>query len=121
MKTKEELKKQYKETKLPMGIFQVKNLRSGKLYIGSSVNLPAMINRIKAQLKFGSCFNKELQEEWQEYGAETFEFSVLDELKQKESGQGDVLWELKILEDMYLEKFKPDGAVSYERRKNKTS
>jgi hypothetical protein len=113
MTSKEELKKQYKETKLPMGIFQVKNLRSGKLYIGSSVNLPAMINRIKAQLKFGSCVNRALQAEWQEHGAEAFEFSVLDELKHKESGQGDVLWELHIMEEMYLEKLAPVGAVSY--------
>ena len=35
---KKELKKQYKQTVLPMGVFQVKNLTSGKIFIDAGIN-----------------------------------------------------------------------------------
>ena len=44
---KKEIKKQYKETVQPMGIFQIKNMQSGKLFIGSAMNIHGRINRIK--------------------------------------------------------------------------
>ena len=37
--------RQYKETRRPMGVFQVRNKVDGKVMIGVSVDLPAMLNR----------------------------------------------------------------------------
>ena len=43
--------REYKETPRLMGVYQIKNRRNGKVLIGSSVNLPAILNRYKSELK----------------------------------------------------------------------
>ena len=40
---KKELKKQYKQTLQPMGVYQIKNLVNGKIFIGSVKNLPGKL------------------------------------------------------------------------------
>ncbi|GEM_PF-5308046 len=51
--TKKELKNQYKETKFPMGVFQIKNQVNGKILIDSGLNMPfqmeASFNRIEVR------------------------------------------------------------------------
>jgi predicted GIY-YIG superfamily endonuclease len=56
------VKKEYKQTKRPMGVYGIRNSRNDRVYIGSGTDLLAKINRHKAELKFGSHRNKELQE-----------------------------------------------------------
>jgi len=51
---RKELIKQYKETPQRMGVFQVKNLTNGKMYIEGSPNLDKIWNRHRTQLVFGS-------------------------------------------------------------------
>ena len=50
--------REYKETRLPMGVFQIINKANGKMLIGSNVNLPAILNRRKTELNFGSHHNE---------------------------------------------------------------
>ena len=50
---KKELKKQYKQAIQPMGVYQIKNKKNGKIYIGSTKNLMGKINSHKFQLKNG--------------------------------------------------------------------
>ena len=61
---KKELKKQYKQTLQPMGIYQIKNLVNGKIFIGSAKNLPGKLNSVKFQLENGSHMNSELQKDF---------------------------------------------------------
>jgi hypothetical protein len=58
--------REYKDTPLSMGVYQIKNKVNGKILVGSSVNLPARLNRCKAELKMGSYRNMVLQEEWKQ-------------------------------------------------------
>ncbi|MHB8338704.1 MAG: GIY-YIG nuclease family protein [Ignavibacteriaceae bacterium] len=44
MINKSEIRKNYKRTLNPMGVYQVKNLVNGKIFIGSSKNIPARLN-----------------------------------------------------------------------------
>jgi len=60
--------REYKETPRLMGVYQIKNRVNGKVLIGSSVNLPAILNRYKSELKTGGCRNAALQNEWNESG-----------------------------------------------------
>jgi hypothetical protein len=69
---KKELKKQYKQNSQPMGVFQVKNLINGKIFIDSGLNLKGKINSCKFQLSFGSHMNKELQEDFNLSGINHF-------------------------------------------------
>ncbi len=84
MKTKKELKEKYKQMKIPMGVFQIKNIKNNKVFIDRSVDMESKWNRHKMELKFGSHRNKGFQKDWIEYGEESFVFEVLSELKKSE-------------------------------------
>lgn len=117
MKTRKELISEYKEKKFRAGVFQIRNLATGKIYIESSVNLEAIWNRHRVQLKFGGHPNAELQKDWNAYGEESFAYEILEEIDQKEGM--DLQKEVKILEAMYLEDRQPYDEKGYNRRPRK--
>lgn len=108
-----EIIKQYKQTVQPMGIYQIKNLRNGRIFIGSAKNLQGKLNSHKFQLKNGLHRNKEMQKEYDEVGEEGFSFKILDSLKPKEDLNYDYTEELKLLEEMWLEKLQPYNEKGY--------
>ena len=108
---KKDLKGEYLEMKIPMGIFQIRNLKSGKVFIASSVNLNAIFNRYKVQLVAGSHPNKGLQKDWNESNAENFVFEILEELEPRENL--DDKKELIVLEDLWIEKEMPFDDKGY--------
>lgn len=107
------LSREYKEAARPMGVFRVRNTVNGKSFVGSSVDLPSMLNRQRAQLGFGGHPNKELQRDWQAMGAEAFAFEVLDTLAPREEAGWDPADELRALEALWLEKLSPYGERGY--------
>lgn len=107
MERKAELKRAYKETHTPMGIFQIKNKINGKIFIGSGTNVPAKINKIKFELKYLSCKIKQLQLDYDQYGEDNFSFEIIDRLEPKE-GEQNYKEELETLEEMWKEKLKPE-------------
>jgi GIY-YIG catalytic domain len=110
---KKELIKQYKQTVQPMGVYQIKNLKNGRIFIGSAQDLRGKLNSNRFQLKNGSHFNKELQTDFNEIGEEGFSFEVLDHLKPKEETGIDYKEELKVLEEMWMEKLQPYDGKGY--------
>ena len=96
-----------------MGVYQIKNLRNGRTFIGSAKNLQGKLNSHKFQLKNGLHRNKEMQKEYNEVGEKGFSFEVLDYLKPKEDLNYDYTEELKILEEMWLEKLQPYNEKGY--------
>jgi len=118
MTNKSELKKNYKQSLQPMGIYQVKNLVNNKILIGSSKNLPGRINRFRFGLKYGTENNKELNEDFKKYGEENFSFEIIDELKPKDDPGYDYTEDLKVLEEMWIEKLQPFGDKGYNEKKN---
>jgi group I intron endonuclease len=114
---KKELIKQYKQTIQPMGIYQIKNNKNNKIYIGSAKDLRGIINSNKFQLKNGLHFNKEIQKDFNEIGEQYFSFDILDYLKPKDDLNYDYKKELKILEEMWLEKLQPYNDKGYNTKK----
>jgi group I intron endonuclease len=114
---KKELIKQYKQTIQPMGIYQVKNLKNNRIFIGSAKDLRGRINSNRFQLKTGAHFNKDLQNEYNENGDENFSFEVLDYLKPKDEAGFDYTEELKTLLEMWLEKLQPYDEKGYNIKK----
>ncbi|MCU0277087.1 MAG: GIY-YIG nuclease family protein [Acidobacteria bacterium] len=115
---KSEIKRQYKQKPPAMGIFQVKNLASGRIYIGRAMDLNGKLNSQKFQLKNMMHMNKELQKDFNELGADQFSFEVLDRLQPKESPDHDYGQELKELEEMWLDKLQPYAGKGYNRKKS---
>ena len=108
-----EIKRTYKQNIPDMGIYQIKNKVNGKIYIDSSKNLDGTRNSRLFQLKMGKIvFNRELQKELNEFGADCFEFLVLDVLDNLEPGDNiDRL--LTSLELHWLDKLQPFGERGY--------
>ncbi len=107
----------YKLSQHPIGVFQIRNLVNGKLFVGSSVNLDAMFNRIRFQLYAGAHQNKELEADWKHFGTGKFEFEVLEEIVQNLGDDHDYTRDLEVLEDLWLEKLQPYGDNGYNEPK----
>ncbi len=113
---KSEIKKNYKISLTPMGVYQIKNLVTGKIFIGSSKNLQARINRHKFELKFGSEAIKELQDDYNKYGEQNFSFEIIDELKPKEEPGINYKEDIEVLEQLWIEKLQPFDEKGYNIR-----
>lgn len=103
----------YKETPRPMGVYQIRNTVNGKLFVGSSKDLPSIFNRHRAALRMGSHQNRELQKDWGEFGADAFEFETLDTLTPQERPGYNPSDDLKALEQLWLDKLSPFGERGY--------
>ena len=105
--------REYKQTMQPAGVFRVRNTATGKSLVGSSVNLPATLNRHRFQLERGSHPSRELQADWNVLGPEAFEFEVLDQLKPADKPDHDATEDLRVLKELWLEKLKASGELLY--------
>ena len=113
---KKELIKQYKQTTQPMGVYQIKNKRNGKLFIGSTKNIPGKLNSHKFQLGNNLHTNFEMQRDFNEIGEEGFSFDTIDLLTPREDLKYDYTEDLKILEAMWVEKLQPFDDNGYNKR-----
>lgn len=108
-----EIKRNYKQNLPDMGVYQIRNKVNGRIYVGSSMNLDGTRNSRLFQLKMGKIvFSRELQKDLSQFGADTFEFSVLDVLDKPEPGD-NVERLLAALELQWLEKLQPFGERGY--------
>jgi hypothetical protein len=114
---KKAVKLAYKASRRPMGIFQIRNEASGKIFVGSSMDLTAMFNRVRFQLFAGAHPNKELESDWRQLGADKFAFEVLEEIVPQDDSNYDYTADLETLEDLWLEKLEPYGEKGYNERK----
>ncbi|MFB0842248.1 GIY-YIG nuclease family protein [Paenibacillus oleatilyticus] len=110
---RKELLEEFKQIKTYMGIIQITNKVSGKIYVDSYPNLKNKWMTIKMQLDMGRFANLELQKDWKELGAEAFTYEVLEE--QKTDDVTDMKWELKMMEKPWLEKLQPYGDRGYNK------
>jgi len=113
VKSRQDIKREYKERKKPAGVFQVRNTANGKILLGSSLNLEGPLNSHKFMLSIGKHRNGSLQKEWNEYGPDAFVFEILEVVKVKDDPHFDVGDELTLLEQIWLEKLQPFGERGY--------
>jgi len=72
------------------GIYLLRNLSDGKVYIGKSINLDKRLREHKLSLARGDHHNNYLQNTWNKYGEDNFEIEILfnsdnsEELNEKE-------------------------------------
>ena len=117
MRSQKELKEEYKQMKLPAGVFQIKNSINHKIFIGSSTDLKSTWNSQRFQLENGLHPNAALQNDWNEHGAANFTYEVLAEHKVSDDPAANVKQELKTLEQMFIEELQPFGDNGYNKQK----
>jgi group I intron endonuclease len=74
-------KSQTKKILRSSGVYQIRCLITGQIYIGSAVNMPARWAHHRQSLQRATHRNQHLQEAWNKYGEENFEFTVVEYVK----------------------------------------
>lgn len=113
MSDRKELRREYKESARPAGVYCVRNTVTGTSLVGDTPNLPGMLNRQRFQLEMGSHPDKQLQADWNDLGDKAFDFVVLDRLEGAEDVEIDTAEELSVLRDMWLERLAEAGTPLY--------
>src|SRR5262245_1080822 len=110
---RKELVRQYKAARGPIGVYRVRNRASDKSLVGASIDLPAILNRHRAQLRMGAHQNRALQRDWNALGADAFAFEILDTLAVPDRPDYDPSDDLRVLEELWLQKLSPFGDRGY--------
>jgi group I intron endonuclease len=88
------------------GIYQIKNTKNNKIYVGSSINIKARWAQHRSDLKKMKHHSKHLQRAWYHYGEDAFIFSILEDVEDP-----NLLIER---EQHYLDLYKPyDKEIGY--------
>jgi len=107
------LTREYKDTPRQAGIAVIRNTANGKLLLLSGRDIPALLNRHRAQLRLGAHRNAELQRDWTAQGEQTFAFEIVDTLAPRDTPDYDPGDDLRALEALWLEKLAPFGEKGY--------
>jgi hypothetical protein len=118
--SRSDLKRAYKENPPPAGIFRVTNTANGKVFLGKGMNVRGILNSQQAQLQFGSHRNRDLQQDYSQFGAEKFVFEVIDQLEPSDKTPRQMQEDLAELEELWLEKLQPYGECGYHARPAKS-
>lgn len=96
IKRKKELLQEWKNRRPEMGVISISCKSTGDLFLGISKDTRAEFNSNRFKLSVKLHPNKQLQELWDKYGENEFEYSVLEVLKYEnpEEDQTDNLLEL---------------------------
>lgn len=62
-----------------MGLYEIRNMATGQVYVGSSLAIQKRFNQHKSELRKGVHENKNLQESWNSWGEDQFKFDVVAE------------------------------------------
>ena len=65
------------------GVYQIRNLVNGKVYVGSAVNFSGRKKEHLSKLRRGLHHSPKLQSAWNKYGHDCFSFEVLEDVHEK--------------------------------------
>lgn len=82
---KKELAAAYRQRKKIGCVFSVTCRETGKLLVLCDADLNGSRNRFDFMRQTGSCYHPRLRDDWQTFGADSFEYGLLDRLEQKET------------------------------------
>lgn len=115
--TRRALTRDYKDNKnsvRPAGVFAVRNLLSGRVYVSGGLDVEGAMNRARFELNLRSHRNKPLQHDWFAQGAAHFSFEVLDKVKERPDDPAfDRAAELEKLLALWQEELQCVGAQGY--------
>ena len=105
MQNKKELINEYKNRKQIGGICEITNIQTKKILLLAVVDIEASKNRFEFSKKTGSCISNKLQNDWNKYGPNSFNFEVIEELeKNVEQTSKEFNEDLNLLLEICLKK-----------------
>ncbi len=97
------------------GIYVVRNTRTGRVLLGSSLNPESKLNAHRAMLRFHSHQSAALQQDWDALGEAAFEFVVVETVKRRAEPGFNPEAELKRLEAAWIARCRPFEERCYNR------
>ena len=76
----------YKERKVEAGIYAIRCLPSGGIWVGGAPDLSTIRNRHWFILRQGLHTHRSLQEAWRAHGGEAFAFEIVERIDEEELG-----------------------------------
>jgi hypothetical protein len=113
MTDRNELKRQFKERKVPMGVFLIRNVAANRWLVRSARNLPAAMNKLAVEVTPSTNPNVALQQDWRALGPAGFEVRILDLLEPRDEPGWDPGEDLEALAAMWRERLAAEGGVPY--------
>jgi hypothetical protein len=104
--------RQYKDAFPSMGVFALRNLANGRVYVGASTNVEGAINRMRFELQRRGHRNAPLMADWLAFGPDQFRFEVLDRVRPSTDPAFDARAELDAMAELWREEldcFMPAG------------
>lgn len=98
---------EYKTLVPPKGVYIVRCKANDRYLLGSTLNITASLNKHKFEIKYagmGPSIYSELMDDRNKYGADAFEFEILETLKISNEPDYDYLADLEILEMLWVDK-----------------
>ena len=103
------------KNKVICGIYGIKNLVNGKMYVGQAINIYKRWKDHIDDLDENKHYNLHLQRSWNLYGKENFDFLVLEECQQEDLNQREIFYVDKF--DAYVNGYNQtlggDGSLGY--------
>jgi len=114
---RKQITNQYKQQKVSMGIYQLRNTGSGKLFIESISNLKSRELTLRMMLDDGRHPNRLLQDDWRKYGSAAFEYCVLEEVAvEPDVSPAQKKKQLAKMKDAWLDEKTPFDDAGYNKR-----
>ncbi|WP_212004069.1 GIY-YIG nuclease family protein [Chitinophaga sp. HK235] len=117
MKSKKELKEAYRQMTFRMGVYQIRNIVSNKIWIHYSADLDRAWNSPRMQLLANTHPNEELQSDWNTLGEKCFAYEIVEELDDTTDPTVDYKKEVQALYKMCLDELQPYGEKGYHQQK----
>jgi hypothetical protein len=108
-----DLKRAWKERKVPMGVLVIRHRASGRFLLHASLDLPARLNRLQVEVTPSTNPNRALLADWLADGREGFEIRALDELAPRDEPGWDAGEELEALRALWQERLAAEGGTPY--------
>ena len=85
------------------GIYVIRNTATGKRYVGASLNVEARWQMHTRDLNENKHTNKRLGQDWRLYGADAFEFTLIEEIPDGDKAH------IAERENYHIERLRPSG------------
>ncbi len=103
--SKKELKEHYKNREVIGGVYCIKCSGNGRMWIKAAKDLAGVKNRFEFSVSINSCLEAGMLAEWNQYGASSFSFVILEEIKKGETQTDrEFTDDIDVLLEIWIEK-----------------
>ena len=99
---KKRLKQNYLDNLPIMVVYQISCENGNYNFLRESKNIPGIFNRLKMELRYGKCMNKDLQKYWDKYDGDAIGFSIVAELERENYSEVELSVDLQELLELYV-------------------